>query len=338
MNKLFEMLNIIKFKKINIIFFNKNNKIILDKNNNFHNIKIKFHKNSIKVENTKDINTMASTIKNFLIVMNNECKNFNFDLLLENFKKTDFYIRNDKDISTIKGNVKSTDSGFLFSMDGFSTSYHELFHLSTMHESKGIGFHTVMPSLEELGESLNEGYTQLLAERYFNENEGLTYFLQVIFVRILEKIVEKDNMEKYYFTVSLQSLINNLNKYETNENIIKFIRNLDVLLEQDITKMLNPTKEQIDYFQTIITQLCEFLMSCLKNKIDIILSDNNILDKKNNINSILEDGFVTGIKIGFDKGEINECYLKMFDEDKYNNLIEYASNKINSNTSRTIHF
>ena len=57
-----------------------------------------------------------------------------------------------------------------------------------------------------LGIGLTEGYTTLLCNRYFDQNDN-GYPVEKYITLELEKIIGKNNMEKYYFKADLFSLL-----------------------------------------------------------------------------------------------------------------------------------
>ena len=127
-------------------------------------------------------------------------------------------------------------------INNFCVTNHELLHLSTLLKSS-CGF-SIIRDQKSIAEGLNEGYTQLLAKRYFNECVNKAYPIETFFSSILEKIIGKDKMETYFFKASFLSLIDEMEKYETNENIMKFINNIDYFIENSLN-----SKESINNMQ-----------------------------------------------------------------------------------------
>ena len=114
-----------------------------------------------------------------------------------------------------------------------------------------------------IGSGLNEGYTQLLTERYFGETNEIaaSYKICMFFSKKLEEIIGKDKMQSLYLNANLTELINELKKYDTEENIIKFIKSLDTILKY-INYMYSPLKKLSIYKYYINeknTQLLEFI-------------------------------------------------------------------------------
>jgi len=96
---------------------------------------------------------------------------------------------------------------------------HEFFHLATSFYDPKVqtGFSGFQQSFyflsKGIGYGLNEGYTELLTKRYFNEEikyRDYSYDICTFFSSKLEEIVEKDRMENFYMTADLHSLYNYL--------------------------------------------------------------------------------------------------------------------------------
>ena len=311
--------------KFNSSFFNRKNKIIIKKDNNYDTAVIKFSDKLIITKNENDREIMRDKIKNFLKVMNEECESFDNTKLLKNFKKTLFDLSLVENRSDFNGNVSFNylDKNITFTIDNFDTVYHELMHLSTIDKNNDLTGFKQSYWRNFRGRGLNEGYTQLLTERYFNENIGLSYNILVFFLNILENIIGKNNMEKYYFNVSLNLLINELEKYEEKENILNFIDDFDLLLNHDITTTENPQKEQVIYFQNIVDGICDFLLSCLQKKIENLLYcelDSNKIKELNNLCSI---NLPEQIKIFYTSMVIP---IKLFNKDKINEINNLINN------------
>lgn len=338
MNKFIEILKTIKFKIINGMFFRRKNKIILDKNNNYNNITVKFSNMLIKSINHKHIEEMSEHIKEFLNVMTRDCRNFASEILLQNFKITFFDISKIKKIDNgIGGEVNASMSFYPFlgihkiknikyTIDNFSVSKHELLHLSTL-EGDACGFYQT--NKNNLAEGLNESYTQLLSERYFYENIGEAYFYETFFCGILEKIVGKEKMEKFYFEVSLASLINELQQYENNENIMTFIKNMDLLLNLKLfNNTLNLTLENFNKCQNIVNELCEFLLSIFKRKIDLISLEQTKSESEVYLHLLVDSIFKEKTIIRFNhNNKMKEHIINLFDKNKVKELHKYIDEK-----------
>ena len=82
-----------------------------------------------------------------------------------------------------------------------------------------------------VGHGLNEGYTEVMTRRYFDieENVSPAYEYLVFFSALIEKIVGKDNMERYYLNANLPALIDDLSKYISKYQAEVLLDSLDYL-------------------------------------------------------------------------------------------------------------
>ena len=113
----------------------------------------------------------------------------------------------------------------------FLSIYHELFHLASTNRMITThiqtGFRVVKNGIST-GLMLNEGYTDLMAYRYFgNVGAYPGYPLAFQYVSALEQIVGKEFMEKCYLSSNPNALVHNLERYDSMDNIINFINLLD---------------------------------------------------------------------------------------------------------------
>lgn len=114
--------------------------------------------------------------------------------------------------------------------------YHELFHMASTTYKYGIGYSgfrqmSLKPGVISLGTGLNEGYTELLTQRYFGPNSyiGAAYQYQVIMAEKIEQIIGKEKMQSLYLNSNLKGLIEELEQYVSEEEIMGFIANTDFL-------------------------------------------------------------------------------------------------------------
>lgn len=119
-----------------------------------------------------------------------------------------------------------------------SLIYHELFHMATtklQEEACRSGFYYCDLDFC-LGEGLNEGYTELMTMRYFGnymsekEEEVSSYPVLVSIAYLLEKyFIGKERMQKLYFGLDLPNLIEILKEYDSESNVMSFLRKIDYL-------------------------------------------------------------------------------------------------------------
>lgn len=162
--------------------------------------------------------------------------------------------------------------------DYISTIYHELFHMASSTYKDGIrysGFRqsSLKPGVVSLGKGINEGYTQLLTERYFGDIEEVkgTYEYEVHIADKLEKLVGQEKMESLYLNANLHGLLTELKKYASEEEITKFISGVDFLTEHFDDKKLLPFEKGM--ITNSLKSVNEFLLRAytkkLKNQLDI---------------------------------------------------------------------
>lgn len=150
--------------------------------------------------------------------------------------------------------------------------YHELLHVSStiLDKKRNIafsGFSQIGNSMP-IGIALDDGYTELLLYRLFNVNkEYLTYKYEIIMSSLIEQIIEKEKMKKLYFNANLYGLTKELQKYNTKENIIKFIEDLDSIYVLEEHKKY---RKDIIYYHNEITEfIVETYLNKLKKEIEI---------------------------------------------------------------------
>lgn len=158
-----------------------------------------------------------------------------------------------------------------------SSIYHELFHMASSTYRDGIrysGFsQSSLKSLYSLGTGIDEGYTQLLTERYFENIEEVkgAYKYEVHIVEKLEQIVGREKMQSFYLNANLSGLINELKQYATEEEIMKFISGVDFLKEHLSDKKLLPFEKNM--ITNSLKNINEFLLKSyiikLKSELDI---------------------------------------------------------------------
>ena len=117
--------------------------------------------------------------------------------------------------------------------------YHELFHMASRIKNGNKTFtgfsQNKMGSIYNVADGLNEGYTELLAHRYFGEKHKMTnsYKFEKDAAEKLEIIIGKEKMTSFYLSSDLNGLIEELKKYNSEEEIMKFISRLDFFSNYD---------------------------------------------------------------------------------------------------------
>lgn len=159
---------------------------------------------------------------------------YNKIIKLKHCNLTFFYnnienLKLDKRLSWRKYNISSNYYSInknIISLTEDDSASHELIHMSTSCYIKPDSFCGF--SQDDLGNGINEGYTELICRRYF-DSDRYSYTAEVKIANNLEKIVGKEKMEQLFFNADLYNLIEELCKYDSRENILKFIMNIDFI-------------------------------------------------------------------------------------------------------------
>ncbi len=121
---------------------------------------------------------------------------------------------------------------------------HEFLHLasSSYDEKRKLIFSGFMQRSSEfsIGRGINEGYTELLASKIYNEGEVRAYTRKVKIARLLELFFDDPkDMEKLYFNHDLPELIHYLEGFAKRDEIIKFLIEVDHM-SNPISTSLHP--------------------------------------------------------------------------------------------------
>lgn len=170
----------------------------------------------------------------------------------------------------------NSDNNLLFiplNVNYDSVVFRELLHMNSTYDStnnkKMSGLSYWEHDNLKVGYSLNEGYTNLLAIRYFTDEYYFVsrFKLELEVAYILEDIVGKEYMEACYMSSDINAFVNELSKYQPKSNVINFVKQLDLL--NDYT---NNCKS--DYYLELINDLLRenilyFLLNVYNNKYSI---------------------------------------------------------------------
>ena len=180
-------------------------------------------------------------------------KNFKFINKLFNQRTIAEYCLNDNEIKINKDNYHKS-------------IYHELFHMASANRSNNYcgGF---SQGNNNVGYGIDEGYTDLLTQRYFVKEDfsSIKYrYLRGISQKI-EVIVGKEKMESLYMNADLLGLINELKLYSTEENVMKFITNMDFVYKyMSYGKMFGARKKLVN---KALREIVEFIVKTYTNKL-----------------------------------------------------------------------
>lgn len=196
--------------------------------------------------------------------------------------------------------------------------YHELFHVASsfvQNDTIYSGFFQgCYKRNKTIGRGLTEGYTQLLAERYFGDVTKKYYAYEVYVSKVLEKVIGKDVMEKQYINANLPGLINELAKYSSKEDIICFLNDLDFAVKYRYPRSIGLVKhdvllkvfKNITYF--LIKVYIKKLVSLVNNEDDYQLFNERIWL------------FVNSLYLDFDSFGVNFEIMTMSDVYEYINI------------------
>ena len=159
--------------------------------------------------------------------------------------------------------------------------YHELFHMASAvfdNERKlgYAGFRQAYykPGSElkgiNIGVGINEGYTQLLALRYFGDKHKIskTYKFEVGIVEKLEKIVGQDEMKRLYLNANLMGLIENLKQYANEEDVLNFINGVDLVSKHSSDLFLLSNDKMKTSIINVYTFLLQAYITKLKKQVE----------------------------------------------------------------------
>lgn len=194
--------------------------------------------------------------------------------------------------------------------------YHELMHLASCASNSDLkiyGFCHMKKCFPKdcIGHGLNEGYTELLTQRYFPDTVSFNaYLLERLLVKRLENIIGKDKMEQMYFKGNLLSLIKELEQYKTYEEIITFLRYFDVFNISIFSPLYINNNNMKNYALNFIN---DFLLDCHTKKLRVAYENNEIsvneLDSE--IDNILDEYNRT---IQYNKKSSYSLNKEMFDK------------------------
>lgn len=165
--------------------------------------------------------------------------------------------------------------------------FHELFHLATYRRIdenlEFNGFEQVEKKDDGntyfLGTAINEGYTELMAERYFKpkKEKDVAYQTQVDVVKKIELIVGKEKMETLYMTSNPKGLFEELSKYLTEQDVHRLLFLNDYVLIQKPKKDGEVTEETIKKYMELIDKL---LINAFINKTTDRLNNHEINEEE----------------------------------------------------------
>lgn len=264
------------------------------------------------------VNTMIQTFpKDDLILLNNNLNKLN--IVTRNFKLSNVLKHENTGAKWIpeKNRIEVSLQNYR------NTINHELLHVASTYISDNnmihCGFYTYLNEHSNIGESINEGYTQYLAEKYFTKYPVLkayTYEKQIACA--IELIIGSKLMQKLYFSADLDGLVASLECFEIKDNIYAFLNKMDYITKTKKDKKIISVLKEINYFVISI-----YLRKAMK--------ENNFLDIKDLIKSMLLLIMVLPSQMTID----NITY-KINDNDEIFNIISNIYNEFQNKSTKNL--
>lgn len=141
---------------------------------------------------------------------------------------------------------------------------HELMHAASGYKYQNISGAGFCQS-NGIGRGINEGYTDLISQRYFSQEiQETSYTYHKIISAITELVIGKQKMLDLYFHGNLKGLITELSKYQPEEKATQFILDLDTILGLKKNKYLKAD----DMLITLLNRVSIFLYDSFSNKMN----------------------------------------------------------------------
>lgn len=245
----------------------------------------------------------------------------------KNFKFSNIFLRvgTQGAYNQIKNAIELQDDNYTLTID------HELFHMSSSYyrESDGMvftGFEQYPKDKNPIAKGINEGYTQLLTERYFGETKKVlkAYQYEKKIATTLEMIIGKEKMEKLYLNASLYGLVEELLQYVNEEVIMQFFTDIDFLG----THLADKNYLQMEKSMIInkLKSVNQFLLVCYVKKLIIDFGGFDLNEEilRENLATFISNmgaTFLNGKKRFdiLDIDEINKIIQNTFNDFKNNN-------------------
>ena len=150
--------------------------------------------------------------------------------------------------------------------------YHELLHLASSYYDKKSdiiysGF-SQCTNNSNIGFGLTEGYTEYLNQTYFSdyttERSKYTYTAEVLLCTKLNALIGKNKLNSFYFNSNLPGLIDELAKYSTKDEAVKFIETVDYMTCSQFISNMIPVFEGNYFIDSFINALDFILLSRVK--------------------------------------------------------------------------
>lgn len=225
----------------------------------------KFYKHGVKKEFSKRINIFIREIKKNIPGVNlsafyETSKGFSFIKHPSNSLITKIRKKNLSALFVSMRNHKSQIELFDDLID--ESIYHEFLHMASHRRVDDDTYQGFEQSRNNvfIGNALNEGYTDLLTLRYFT-NHGATssgYALVIYLSSLIEFVVGKENMQKWYFESNLYALKNEMAKYLNNEEFIFLLNAMDYINKHCYSKLHYRKVKQV--YKEVVSVLTKIIL------------------------------------------------------------------------------
>ncbi len=238
----------------------------------------------IEETDTSDINEcidkkeLSNVLKEFKSVLESRFQSCDLITFYNNIRtlkidEFDFESFNNKDANkpnTLAYYKVGENTIFLPNKNNIGTIYHELFHMSNTFRKSNVLFcgfsqHDLLQNTS-IAEGINEGYTQLMAERYFDGSKKGNYSYFVYIMQELERIVGQEKLEEFYIKSDLYGLFNELSNYSHPTDIKDFVLYMDYLVKNMYKKEL--TREELKKIKVMVLYINKYILMTYINKIE----------------------------------------------------------------------
>jgi len=237
----------------------------------FYSLKYMF--NSQNIDEAK----FKRAIEQFQEKLSFEAPYINLDIFNKNLKTLGIFYNNYSFYNRltkqgIRASYDSIENNLYITKDEVSRIlYHELLHTATADINKetkeykvGFRYANIKENIH-LGRFFNEGYTEVVADRYFGMRAAPAYVPEKAFASMIEDVVGKEKMETCYFEANVLGLFRELEKYSSQEKMVQFFKDIEQMHHNSATGVYDP-KEQSRLFGNCQQYCLECYLTKLKQK------------------------------------------------------------------------
>lgn len=183
-----------------------------------------------QVDKPKIKNNIYNLIIPYIEKLKNYTKEENLQALYRNIKNVSIKKQSSIYLTPYSGLYNAKENKITY-LDKTALS-HEILHMASTYYDKetNISYIGFKQSKDKsyIGQGLNEGYTELLNSRIYNNNKITSYHKETKIAKLLEFFFDNPKeMEKFYFKHDLPGLIHHLEQYTSRNDIIKLLLDID---------------------------------------------------------------------------------------------------------------